>query len=176
MLTIGESSKDKLNHNRMLLMYVVDGMYTENVNMPAANLEWVMTDQCGLASVSVTPNVPPMVLDTGASFGAANMPQVSRYQGNAVYFNGGGYVGAHSKPSAMFNVTINNGFTMFVWLYANSAATQFPFGEIAYDTGSAYIEGGLTFWLDANNLHYNGEPVSPLYHYYITIMSTRTCI
>jgi hypothetical protein len=72
----------------------VDGMYVENVNVTVANFEWMMTDQCGNVSVSVTPNVPPMVLDTGASFGAANMPQVSRYQGNAAYSPGGDYVGA----------------------------------------------------------------------------------
>jgi hypothetical protein len=141
-------------------------MYMENINVPAANFEWMMTDQCGSTSVSITPNVPQMALDPGASFRAANVPQVSLFQGNAAYFPGNGSVGARSKSSTMFAVDISNGFTIFAWLYACKTSTQFPLGEFGTDVGGVYTVG-LQLWMYRGGLYYDGEHHLLIYLRYI---------
>jgi hypothetical protein len=130
-------------------------MYTEKMNVPAAYFEWMMTDQCGLTSVSVTPNVPPMVLDPGASLDAPYIPPVSRYQGNAAQFSGIGQAGARSKPSGLFNINISDGLTMSMWLYARSDY-HIPMLEFGYDDGSTYT-AGMHFWLARGYLVYDGK-------------------
>jgi hypothetical protein len=131
-------------------------MYTEKINVPVAYFEWMMTDQCGMNSVSVTPNVPAMTFDAGTSLGPSGMPPVSAYQGNAAYFPGTGKVGARSRYSPLFNVNITGGFTMFVWLYANTTAATFGLGEFGYDSGTSFALG-IAYWVYAGGPDYTGE-------------------
>jgi hypothetical protein len=90
----------------------IDESLIEDRDFPAPQLEWMLTDQCGVSSTGRLANIPAMIASAGTAYNASQ----SLLQGNALWMNGVQGVNCSTPLTSLLNFNYTQtGFTISGW-------------------------------------------------------------